>query len=185
MKILMKAVIAAAFGLTAFANAANAALVIGSDVDLVLDDAPNVFMTTLTVGAGDDGDLFGNQFFDTNAGMNGDEFTIRSMGTFTGISFPLDNLMTLTLSGLQFDGGATLTDFVILESIGDAFVSNVTGDSVSISYNDVAIPAAIYFRGQFVTDLDPSEVPLPAAAPLFLGVLGAAGVVSRRRKAKA
>jgi hypothetical protein len=57
---------------------------------------------SVTVGPGADGNYFGNQFFDFNAGIDGDRFTISSSNSFGGGMSGLGDVVTWTLSSLDF-----------------------------------------------------------------------------------
>jgi hypothetical protein len=135
---------------------------------------------SVTVIIGEEGNVFGNQFFDVNAGA-GDEFTIRSTFSYGGF-LSLDTV-SWTVSGLTFSDGEVLTGISFLTSIGSATVTSLTDSSFTFAYEDVAIPQGVYIRAQYLTA--PSPVPLPAALPLLVFGLFGLGAVARRRRDKA
>jgi hypothetical protein len=133
---------------------------------------------SLLVGAGADGNYFGNQFLDFNAGINGDIFTITSSGTFCGILCAGGDVVW-TLTNLNF--GVPLTGFTVLQDIGPVTIDSLTANSVTFSYADgTGIPNGTYFQAQFVT----SAVPEPSTwAMMLLGFAGL-GFMAYRRKSK-
>ena len=133
----------------------------------------------VVVGAGDDGNYFNDTFFDLNAGVDGDIFTLSSSADFCGIDLcDPSNIVTWTLTGLDF--GTPITGFEMLSSIGGA-TATFTATSVTISYADVGIPVGLYLEGRFITD--PSPVPLPAGLSLIATGIGALVALRKRRKA--
>lgn len=135
---------------------------------------------SILVGSGEDGNYYADQFFDFNAGAAGDHFTIRSSGSYCGMTTCGGGTVTFTLSNLDF--GTPLTAFNILSSIGGATVLSLTSNSVSFAWSETAIPSGTYFDAQFVTGA--SAVPLPATLPILgSAFLGFAALRRRQRKA--
>jgi len=67
-------------------TAANASPLDGQTVMVNLTAGGIDFGTqSVIVGAGDEGNYFGNTFFDLNGGVNGDEFVYTSTGGYCGI----------------------------------------------------------------------------------------------------
>ena len=121
------------------------------------------------VGAGEDGNFFGNQFYDFNAAP-GNIFTIRSTSAFSSID-GIGGRIEWRLTDLNFAEGA-LIGVNIIQSYSDVSVINLTPTSVTFEYEDIAIPAEIYFIAEFTV------IPAPAGLALF----GVAGLVGRRRR---
>jgi hypothetical protein len=150
---------------------------------------------TVLVGPGPDGNYFWTQYFDLNAGVNGDMFTITSTGFYCGITCFSGNEVW-TLSNLNF--GAPLIGFDIILSISGGnpqpipcgtsalprtvTIQSLTPTSVAFSYPDICIPQQLYFEAQFI--VGDATTPLPAALPLFASGLGALGLLGWRRKRK-
>ncbi|SNR78137.1 VPLPA-CTERM sorting domain-containing protein [Puniceibacterium sediminis] len=162
----------------ALALPAAAATLAGDTVNVSLFASFSWGSYTRTVGPGEDGSV-SSQYFDFNAGPDGDLFTIRSGGFYCGLNCGGDTVVW-TLTDLDFVDGLPLTDFVIVQSFSDATAS-FTDDSVTISYTDTFLPAEVYFQGRFVT-IPPSAVPLPASLPLALAGLAGFGMFRKKRR---
>jgi hypothetical protein len=177
MKKLL-AMAAAVAALTA-TTPAQAASLLGDLVNINLT-ANSDFGTksNLLVGAGEEGSYFSNQFFDFNAGVNGDIFTIRSTSGFSSIDGVGGQPVTWTLTGLDF--GTALTGFTVLQSLGPVTIVGLTATSVTFQYADVAIPSGIYFQGRFETA--GNGVPEPATWALMISGFGLVGTALRRRR---
>jgi hypothetical protein len=170
--------------LACLCSPAGAATLLGDTVTINLSaTAGNLGTQSVLVGAGEEGNFFGSQFFDFNAGVSGDLFTIRSESTFVGLnSFNHADTVTWTLSSLDF--GAPLTGFTILQSISPVTIDSLTATSVTFTYHEAAVPEGIYFQGQFVTGV--SAVPEPSTwAMMILGFAGVGYMTYRRRKVAA
>ena len=173
-KALMAGVAAALlFG----AGVANATTLVGQTVSVNLTANGQDFGTqNVLVGAGNDGNYFGNTFFDLNGGLNGDEFVYTSTGSFCGIV--CGGNVVWTLSNLNF--GGPLTAFLVLQQdVGPITVDSLTATSVSFHYRDGAIHTGVNVIGQFVSG---ATVPEPATWGLMVGGFGLAGVAMRRRR---
>lgn len=135
------------------------------------------------VGAGSDGNFFGSQFFDFNAGANGDHFTLTSTGTYVGYysGNPSDTL-TFTLFNLNF--GVPLTGFSVVQSPSPVTIDSITATSVTFTYHEgISFGPGLYFDGQFLTG-SVSAVPEPSTwAMMMLGFAGV-GFFAYRRKDK-
>ena len=146
-------------------------------VDLTAPTGVDRGAQTVVVGAGADGNYFGNQFYDLNAGVNGNLFTISSNSSFS--SLVSGGTVKWTLSSLDF--GAPLIGFTILQSLDPVTIISLTATSVTFSYADVAIPFGTYFQGQFVTQVAP--VPEPSTwAMVILGFAGVGFMAYRKKK---
>jgi hypothetical protein len=160
-------------------GSANAATLLGNTVSINL--TANGFdrgTQSILVGAGNDGNYFGNQFFDFNGGVNGDLFVISSTNNFASLSGGGTN--TWTLSNLNF--GTPLTGFTILQSLDAVTIDSLTATSVTFHYADHSIPAGVYLEGQFITQV--AAVPEPSTwAMMILGFAGI-GFMAYRRKSK-
>ncbi|SFA90434.1 VPLPA-CTERM protein sorting domain-containing protein [Poseidonocella pacifica] len=174
----MRKLLAALVAAQALALPVAAATLDGDSVNLGLFASFSWGDYTPTAGAGEDGNI-SSQFYDLNAGPDGDLFTIRSERSLCGINC-LGDTVVWTLADLDFVGGLPLTDFVIVQNYSDASVS-FTDDSVTISYTDAFIPTGIYFQGRFVTTPLP-DVPLPASLPLALVGLAGLGIFRKKQR---
>lgn len=182
---ISKLIPAAAVALLALGAAAQAATLAGDTVSVNLSTGFGGDFGTLSpvlVGAGVDANYFGNQDLDFNDGVDGDIFSITSLGSFCGMSTceGSGDIVTFTLTSLDF--GGALLGVNILTSIGGAIVSSFTADSVTFQWTEATISAGTYFTAQFVTG--PSPIPLPASLPLLaIGLAGLAALRSRRKAA--
>jgi len=140
-------------------------------IELWSSDGPSSFgINTPVVGPGEDTNFFGNQLIDFNAGVDGDIFTIRSTTAFSSID-GAGGRIEWRLTDLDFSEGA-LVGIDIIQSFSDVSVTSLTATSVTFEYEDIAIPADIYFQARFI------PVPAPSAMALF----GIAGLVGARRR---
>lgn len=171
------AILAAALVL-GMAGAASASTLAGDTVSVNLTADSDFGTQSVVVGGGEEANYFGNQFLDFNAGPGGDLFTIRSTSTFSSIDGVGGAPVVWTLTDLDFSDGKPLTGFEIVQNFSNASAV-VTADSVTISYEDIAIPSGVYFTGRFVTD-GVQRVPVPAALPLLAGALGGLALLRRR-----
>ena len=145
------------------AGTANAGL-IGDSVKIELTDGDrNYGQHTHTVGAGEEGNYFSNQFYDF-----GDlSFDSRSNSTFCGMSCR-GEIITLALTDLDF--GATLTNVLLTTNLTGVSVS-FGSNFVSFSWLDQALTPTTYLSADFVTN--GVSVPEPASLGLFaMGLLG-------------
>ena len=169
--------VGAAAALLLGGTCANAATLVGQTVSVNLTAGGIDYGTqNVLVGAGDDGNYFGNTLFDLNGGVNGDEFVYTSIGGYCGIGC-FGNAVW-TLSNLNF--GQPLTGFTILQQdIGPISIDSLTATSVSFHYNDSNIHPGVNVIGQFVTA---SAVPEPATWAMMLVGFGIIGFAARRRQ---
>ena len=131
---------------------------------------------SVLVGAGDDGNFFGNTVFDLNGGVDGNEFVYTSLGNFCGITCGGD--VVWTLSDLDF--GQSLTGFTILQqSISPITVVSLTSNSVSFRYSDLAISKGTNVIGRFEFN---SAVPEPSTWAMMLLGFGFVGGAMRHAK---
>ncbi len=159
------------------AGSANAVSLAGKTVMVNLKAGGNDFGTqTVLVGPGDEGNYFGNTFFDLNGGTNGDQFVYSSGGSFCGID--CSGNVVWTLSNLDF--GSPLTAFNILQQdVGPITIDSLTATSVSFRYTDGAIHPGVNVIGQFVA----GAVPEPTSWALMIAGFAMVGAAARRRKA--
>ncbi len=127
------------------------------------------------VGAGEDGNLFNNQFFEY-----GDfSFSNRSTTQFGGI-WAFSGPLSLELSSLDF--GSPLTGVTFSTSLTGVSMA-FTADSVTFSWNEQTIPGNE--SGYLSANFNVSAVPEPETYAMMLAGLGLLGFAARRRKAKA
>jgi hypothetical protein len=150
----------------------NAAFLDGDSVAIELwsSDGPTSYgVNVQIVGPGEDGNYFNNQFYDFNAGA-GDVFTIRSTSNFSSID-GVGGRIEWRLTDLDFAEGA-LIGINIIQPYSDVSVIDLTATSVTFEYEDIAIPAGVYFQAQF----------LVIPAPSGLALLGVGLVCAGRRR---
>lgn len=172
----MKDLFLAAAVAALISGAANASTLDGQTVLVNLSAGGEDFGTqNMLVGAGYDGNFFGNTFIDLNGGSNGDEFVFMSSGDYCGVVCSGD--VVWTLSNLNF--GQPLTGFLILQQdVNPITIDSLTATSVSFHYTDGNIHEGINVVGRFVT----GAVPEPASWALMLGGFGLVGGAMRSRR---
>lgn len=167
---------------TIFASALFAAVapsvqanLIGDTVNVELYSSGVLIDTdTVVVGPGEEGNFFGNQFYDIGA----NSFTIRSTGNFCGFFNCSTGSVSIQLVSL--DLGAAITSVTLSTSLTDVLVGN-SATQVTFTWNEQGIQTGTYLSSTFNTD---GSIPVPEPMSLALfgaGLLGL-GLVKQRRK---
>lgn len=151
------------------ASAANATL-IGDDVFIELHDsnANTGGVQNHIVGPGEEGNYFGNQFFDFDAFS----FEIRSTSTFCGM-WTCDPADTVYLTLTSLDMGAPITGVNMVTSLSGVNVA-FGANWVEFSWFDQGLTPTTYLQADFLT----TEIPVPAS----LALMGIGLIALRLRK---
>ena len=172
---------------------ATAATLRGDTIRLVAINEGNIITDTM-ISIGDGPDLLGlgNTVFDFDTGLPGDEFelSMSPAGVYGGVLSGIGNSQ-VTLSGLDFRGGARLIDWAFLQVPSEIVVTAdlLSPSSLRFSWTEGRFEGGPFLRGRFVTSPEdpgppPNPIPLPAAGVLLTSVLGLAiGLISFRQKA--
>ena len=153
---------------------ANAGL-LGDSVDTSATSSLGNTVSVLDtiVGAGEEGNFFGNQFFDY-----GDmSFDLRSNSDFQGYwTTNPEETVTILLSDLNF-GAMALTGVDVVTTFSSV-TTNFGMDWVSFTWNEQAFKAGDYLNATFSS----SSVPEPSIAILMASGLIVFGVARRQRR---
>ena len=171
MKFRVLTIVAAAAASLIVSVPASAASLIGVSVTTqLLSRGVDQGTVTAVVGPGEEGNFYGNQFFDYGATT----FSIRSSGAFG--SFNSGGSIQFLLTNLNF--GTPITG-VTFTSLLNGVTSSFTANSVTFSLTDQPLPAATYLSATFLTA--PGAVPEPATWAMMIAGFGIAGAAMRRR----
>lgn len=174
---MLKKLLAAVAFFTVFAMPnAHASLIVGDNVSIELVSGGNsAGIRTVMVGVGEEGNYFGNQFFNFEAGS----FYIRSTGSYCGIFACSGQPVTLTLSDLNFSRSLLGVDVLSpLSGLNVSFKPN----SIVFSWMEQSIYGT-YINASFLFDnrAPGNQVPAPATFGLFaLALLAVRRVRSRQ-----
>lgn len=184
---MFKLISAAALAVGLAAGGAQAATLLGDDVQMTITNTTtsSTITRSYTVGAGFEETGLGAHMIDFDWGLNSDKlnFTVEK-GSYCGFFVCSGGTTSIVFSGLDFSMGHELVGFQVYRSAFSLDVDVLSPNSIAFSFAEGAYRAdrMQFIKGKWLTEPAAAPVPLPAAGWMLVAALGGLGLVARRKR---